>query len=473
MNLPNNILQQIKHEQARRSMSEFVRHTKPDYQFNWHHLLLCSYLDRFIKGDIQKLAVFMPPQHGKSELVSRKLPAYILGKYPTKKIVGASYSSDLSSAFNRDVQRGIDSEEYRELFPDTLLNGSNVKNAAAGSYLRNADIFEIVKHRGFYKSVGVGGSLTGTPADISIIDDPVKDAMDAYSQRVRDNVWEWYVSVLKTRLHNDSQQLLTMTRWHEDDLAGRLLALENDWTVLMLPAIKVDDLNKEDPRQIGEALWPNRHSLQRLYEAKELSQKTFSSLYQQSPISEGGNIIKSEWLEVIDFEPANNSPVLFVADTAYTAKTSNDATGIIAFKIINNDIYILNVYNLRLEFPQLCDKIKEVWTENGANVMSRFYVEPKASGKSIVQQLRAISGINIIEDKAPESDKITRLHAVSSVFETKRVKIKKALWNDLFIHQLTSFPNGQHDDLVDCAIMAIDKLVNKILQPQIQLHRRR
>lgn len=469
MNLPSNLHELIKYEKARRTMADFVKHTKPDYQFNWHHLLLCSYLDKFLNGEIKKLAVFMPPQHGKSELVSRRLPAYILGKYPKKKIVGASYSADLSSAFNRDVQRVIDSEEFFQLFPETKLQESGTR----GNHLRNADIFEIVKHRGFYKSVGVGGSLTGTPADISIIDDPVKDAMDAYSQRIRDNVWEWYVSVLKTRLHNDSQQLLTMTRWHEDDLAGRLLALENDWTVLMLPAIKVDDSNKEDPRQIGEALWPKRHSLQRLHEAKELSQKTFSSLYQQSPINEGGNIIKSEWLEVIDFEPANNSPVLFVADTAYTAKTSNDATGIIAFKIINNDIYILNVYNLRLEFPQLCDKIKEVWAENGANVMSRFYVEPKASGKSIVQQLKAVSGINIIEDKAPESDKVTRLHAISSVFETRRVKIKKALWNDLFIHQLTSFPNGQHDDLVDCAIMAVDKLVNKILQPQITLHRRR
>jgi hypothetical protein len=162
-------------------------------------------LQDFAEGKIKKLMVFMPPQHGKSELTSRRLPAYLLGIKPKLKLIGCSYSASLAASFNRDVQRIIDSEEYHDIFPDTYLNSSNVRTAALGSYLRNADMFETVSHRGFYKSVGVGGSLTGTPADIGIIDDPVKDAMEAESQTYRARVWDWFTQVFLTRLHNDSQ----------------------------------------------------------------------------------------------------------------------------------------------------------------------------------------------------------------------------------------------------------------------------
>ena len=167
-------------ELARRNLLDFVTYVKPSYTANWHHILLCKYLDQFIKGEIKRLMVFMPPQHGKSELVSRNCPAYILGKMPTAKIVLASYSFHLSSSFNRDCQRIIDSKEYKEVFPDTFLNSSNVVSVA-GSWLRNSEIFETVGHGGFLKSVGVGGSLTGTPADFAIIDDPVKDSLEAMS----------------------------------------------------------------------------------------------------------------------------------------------------------------------------------------------------------------------------------------------------------------------------------------------------
>ena len=221
------IEKEIKILKARSIFQKFVTFTKADYVMNWHHTVLCSYLQKFINGDIKKLMVFMPPQHGKSELTSRRLPAYLLGINPKFKIIGCSYSADLSKAFNRDVQRIIDSDEYKLVFQDTRLNSSNVKASSKGSYLRNADLFEIVKHRGFYKSVGVGGSLTGTPADIGIIDDPIKDKAEAESPTFRRRVWDWYTNVFLTRMHNDSQQLITLTRWHKDDLAGRILARMN------------------------------------------------------------------------------------------------------------------------------------------------------------------------------------------------------------------------------------------------------
>jgi len=195
--------QEIKAKLASEEFRDFVQYTKPDYEINWHHDLLMDYLQQFAEGKIKKLMVFMPPQHGKSELTSRRLPAYLLGRNPKLKIIGCSYSSDLATSFNRDVQRIIDDELYQQIFPETTLNGSNVRTSAKGSYLRNSDMFEIVEHRGFYKSIGVGGSLTGTPADIGIIDDPVKDAIEAESITYRSRVWDWFTQVFMTRLHND------------------------------------------------------------------------------------------------------------------------------------------------------------------------------------------------------------------------------------------------------------------------------
>lgn len=293
------IEQELARRAAQRTLIQFTAYTKPDYQVNWHHFLLCDYLDKFIKGDIKRLLVFMPPQHGKSELVSRRLPAYLLGKNPKYKIIGASYSSDLAQSFNRDVQRIVDSPEYADLYPETYLNGSNVRNDAKGGYLRNADIFETVGHKGFYKSVGVGGSLTGTPADIAIIDDPVKDAIEANSPTYRDRTWSWFTDVLSTRLHNESQVLITQTRWNEDDLSGRVLkSMEKTgekWEVLSLPAIKVNNESSYDEREIGEALWEDRHSKKRLEQVRLSSPRTFASLYQQDPkpVKTGGEFYHS------------------------------------------------------------------------------------------------------------------------------------------------------------------------------------
>jgi hypothetical protein len=270
-------------ELAKRKFLNFVTYTKKDYEVNWHHELLASYLDRFSSGDIKKLMVFMPPQHGKSELTSRRLPAYLLGKNPKLKVVGCSYSSDLAKSFNRDVQRIIDEQDYKDVFPQTKLNESNVKTVS-GSYLRNADIFETIEHRGFYKSVGVGGSLTGTSVDIAIIDDPVKDAIEGNSLTDQARKWEWYTNVLLTRLHNDSQQLITMTRWHKEDLCGKILQrMPEGWEVLRLEAIKQNETHEADVREYGEALWEAKHSKKKIMSIAKANPNTFNALYQGDP----------------------------------------------------------------------------------------------------------------------------------------------------------------------------------------------
>jgi hypothetical protein len=238
-----------------------------------------------VEGGIYLAGRELIPTHN-SELVSRNLPAYILGKNPKAKIVVASYSSDLSSTFNRDCQRIIESNEYHDIFPETTLNKSAVVSQTG--WLRNSDIFQTVGFGGFFKAVGVGGALTGTAADFAIIDDPVKDSIEAMSATYQYRNWNWYNDVLYTRIHNDTGILITQTRWDINDLSGLLLkqkeaGIGENWTVLLLPAIKVDNKNSEDPRQIGDALWPERHSLEKLAMVRSQSIRTFQSLYQQNP----------------------------------------------------------------------------------------------------------------------------------------------------------------------------------------------
>ena len=427
----------------------------------WFHKVIADYSQRVISGEIENLMVFMPPQHGKSDIISRSFPAFALGVNPDLKIVGTSYSANLAEQFSRSIQRTIDSREYQQLFPDTYLNGAANKEARKG-FLRNVDFFETVGHRGFYKAVGVGGSLTGTPVDIAIIDDPVKDAMEAYSITYRERVWDWYTSVLLTRLHNHSRQLFIMTRWHDDDLAGRILKKESDkWTVLSIPAIRetLADGNDFDPRQVGEALWEDRHSLERLLDQQNRSPRFFSALYQQHPTIEGGNIIKKAWFNHItahEFKQKRyRQPITFFVDTAYTEKTTNDPTGIIGSCLIGGNIYIVCAKNVNMKFPDLCRFLPSYVRDNGYGNGSTVRIEPKANGLSVIDQLRESTDLNITSTPSPRDSKETRLNAVSPYVESGRVYLVDGDWNDLFVDEVCGFPSKPHDEFVDLLCYSI------------------
>ncbi len=276
------IRREAKRELARRSLLEFTLQTKDNYEVNWHHKYMCDKLTKFANGEIKRLMIFVPPQHGKTEIATRRLSAFLLGKYPNKKLAVAAYNHTVASSFNRDIQRIIDDSVYRAIFPKTLLNGSNVRTAQ--SWLRNSDEFEIVNNTGSLVSVGVGGALTSRKIDILIIDDIYKDAKEAWSPVQRKNVQEWYNTTAETRLHNNSQVLIVFTRWHENDLGGYILKNEpDDWEIVSFPAIKENENNINDPRQLGEALWEKRHSKERLLKVKAKDIITFESLYQQNP----------------------------------------------------------------------------------------------------------------------------------------------------------------------------------------------
>lgn len=271
-----------------------------------------------VDGGIYLVGDTFIPTHN-SEGSSRKLPAFMLGLNPDTKICIGSYAATIARDFNRDVQRIIDTPSYRELFPETYLNGSNVVTMA-NTYLRNSDVIEMVGRKGLLRVVGRGGSLTSKTVDVSILDDVYKDYAEGNSPIVRNAAWKWYTTVVRTRLHNDSQELIVFTRWHDDDLIGRIeksgetiidvkcwADLEDvtpgAWVRINFEGLKTGEPTEIDPREPGAALWESRHSKQKLEAQKALDPVQFQCLYQGNPGSAEGRLYQpfKTWVEKSDY----------------------------------------------------------------------------------------------------------------------------------------------------------------------------
>lgn len=290
---------------ARKNLLIFSRYMQPNLDVQPFHKMYYDVLNDFAFGRIKKLIVTMPPQVGKSEAASRKLPAFLLGLNPDLKISIGSYSTGFARDFNRDVQKIIDTPEYYELFPGTFLSRSN-KVSFTNVYQRNSDVIECVGHTGSLRVVGRGGALTGKSVDISILDDVYKDYSEANSPVIRESAWKWYTTVVRTRLHNNSQELIAYTRWHSDDLVGRLEKIEQiidikskedlanipeeAWVRINFEAIKTTDKTEFDPREFGQVLWPRKHSLKKLMGKRKLDKVQFDCLYQGQPGSAVGKL---------------------------------------------------------------------------------------------------------------------------------------------------------------------------------------
>jgi len=280
----------VRRTHARQNLLPFTTYTKPDYATNWHHAVLAEKLDAVAASRCRRLMVFMPPQHGKSELVSRRFPAFMLGRNPDLRLICASHTYDLAVSLNRDVQRIMTGAAYQNVFPETPLNDKWVRSPEKLLARRTMDLFEIPGHRGSLRSAGVGNSIAGNRADGAIIDDPFGKRKDADSPVLRQWVWEWYTSDLYTRLSADAWIVLTHTRWHRDDLAGRLLRKMADrsadkWEVLCLPAVREEGPADPCDRRtyVGEPLWPAFKSAADLEIIRRQDARAYAALYQQNP----------------------------------------------------------------------------------------------------------------------------------------------------------------------------------------------
>jgi predicted phage terminase large subunit-like protein len=310
------------------SFGEFARAVFPDLEVRPFHENYYRLLEAFAVGKIHRLIVTIPPQHGKSTGASVLLPAYLLGLDPDRQIAIASYSKSLASRFNRQVQRLITSEEYARIFPSTTIKGVGRPRKENESYVRTAEQVDIIGHRGGLISVGRGGPLTGNRVDILVLDDLYKNSMEANSPTVRDNCWDWYTSVVRTRMHNDSAELIVFTRWHPEDLIGAISEVEevvelrnweqldnlppDTWLHLNLEALKESPPTPLDARAEGEALWPERQNRELLLKKQKLDPAQFECMYQGHPSS------VSDLLYGENFTTYKRPPDKIVARANYT-----------------------------------------------------------------------------------------------------------------------------------------------------------
>ncbi|MBR0331519.1 MAG: phage terminase large subunit [Alistipes sp.] len=291
------------------SFADFALEVYPFLELQPFHRTYYRILEAFARGRIRRLIVTMPPQHGKSVGATTLLPAYLLGLDPDLRVAIASYSGMLASKFNRRVQRILSDREYAALFPDTTIK----QGTKPPGYIRTSDEVEIIDRRGSLLSVGREGSLTGNRVDCFILDDLYKDAMEANSPLIRENCWEWYTSVVRTRMHNRSRELIVFTRWHEEDLIGRISRLErveeltewsqldrveeDVWLHLNFEALKVSPPTELDPRSEGEALWEEQQGVHLLENKRRLDPMQFEAMYQGHPTVREGLLYGADFRE--------------------------------------------------------------------------------------------------------------------------------------------------------------------------------
>jgi predicted phage terminase large subunit-like protein len=457
------MIEDIRIEKARRKFVHYVRYLKPKYELNWHHELLADQLQQWYEGKIKRLIVEMPPGHAKSEYCSKLLPSWLLGKEPDENVIATSYSEDLVKSFKNSVTENISDERYCKIFPETRIDTS--PNLAEGeSAINNALEFRVIKKEGGYKCAGVGGSLTGRRAKFLILDDPFKNDKEADSAQLRQDRWNWFSTVFLTRMKgDDSRVLIVTTRWHKDDIVGRIEKEKLEgWTYLRLPAIMTKDFlaeaHDEDPRGEGQVLWPQMHSPELINEFKKTQgSRKFAAVYQQQPTVPEGSIIKRNWLKFYKVAPAHFDRMIQSWDCAFKdAETSDFVVGGVWAKK-GGDFYLLTRIRERLDLPATLQAVESM-TARFPKARKKV-VEGKANGPAVISSLKKkISGL---VEYNPTESKVSRLNSVSPFFEAGNVYLPDrsiAPWIDEFIEELIEFPNGSHDDQVDFTSQALIEL---------------
>jgi predicted phage terminase large subunit-like protein len=419
---------------------EWLKIVTPAFKWDWPHLLLIrKRVGQIFDGSLKKLMVFMPPRHGKSNAITIRFPAWYLEKRPEDRVIVGAYNQTLANKFSRQTRK-IATERLALSKERTAVEDWETE---AGGGLR---------------AVGVGGGITGQGGNLIIIDDPVKNREEANSQAYRDKVWDWYTDDLSTRMEPGAAIILIMTRWHQDDLAGRILASEDgpNWTVINLPALaeigedgELDELGRKE----GEALCPERYDVKALLDIKRVLGASFQSLYQQRPSAVEGEIWKREWWKYYKQLPPGPCLTLHSWDTAFKAKQRNDPWGCVILKVYKTGIYVTFRLNQKMETPDGKRAIRNVNAMDPANVI---LIEDKASGQNIVQELRRDTTLPIIAFNIGTNDKEERARLATPTVEAGQVFLPEdAPWLVEFIDQMATFPNGKHDEDSDIIAQAI------------------
>ena len=382
--------------------ADFALGVYPFLELQPFHRAYYRVLEAFAAGRIRRLIVTMPPQHGKSVGATTLLPAYVLGLDPDQRVAIASYSGALASKFNRRVQRILESSEYAAYFPETTIKiGSKPP-----SYIRTAEEVEIIGRRGGLLSVGREGSLTGNRVDCFILDDLYKDALEANSPLIRANCWEWYTSVVRTRMHNASRELIVFTRWHEEDLIGTLLAREpveelrawsqleglpsDRWLHLNFEALRTAEPTEIDPRCPGGALWEQQHGAALLAAKRRLDPLQFEAMYQGHPTAREGLLYGPNFAEYDDLP----HEIVRRANYTDTADTGDDYLCSLSYAVdADGVIYITDAVYSREPMETTESLVGEMFVRSDTR---QALIESNNGGRGFARAVQALApGVRI------------------------------------------------------------------------------
>lgn len=467
---PKELAKAARLELARRGLLDFVAATFPEYRASAAHAYVAAALEAF-EQDVRahrspRLMIFLPPRFGKSELTSRRFPPWVLGRNPDWNVGIVSYGAELAEELSADARRVVLSDEYADIFGARYAPepGSTVEIDRSSTAVNH---WRIAGRRGGVRAVGVGGALTGRGFQIIAIDDPLKGRKEADSELTREDLWKWYRGTLRTRLEPGGGILLIQTRWHHDDLAGRLLMQQQErtergeaarWRVINLPAIADED----DPlgRAPGEPLDPHRFDAEAFAEIRaDVGERDWYAQYQGKPTPDEGDIFHKDWFR-LEHAPTNaTGPVFQYWDTSYgksdaqKRRRKGDYSTCGTWRIEGNAYRLLHLYRARASYPELkAQAVALAATFKARSVI----IEDSASGQSLVQDLRNETRLPVLTWSVGNASKQDRADATSDIVKAGRVILSiPAQQAEAYVREHLEFPNGKHDDIVDMQSMAL------------------
>lgn len=436
---------------AQDNMLGFASSVYPGFKIGPHHRKLAKIFTDVIEGRKKRVIINIAPRMGKSEFSSYLFPAYFLGKYPQKKIIMGTHTAGLSEDFGRRIRNLLDTEEYREIFPQTLVADDQ---KAAGKWSTSSG--------GQYYAAGVGGALAGRGADLFVIDDPHSEQdVKTNSRLAFDTAWSWFQTGPLQRLMPGGAIIVIMTRWSLLDLTGRLITYQaknpdaEPWEIVELPAILHQDTENE------KSLWPEQWPLATLKSTKAaLDPKYWNAQYMQQPTAETSAIVSRKmWRIWPNDEPPRCDYIIQSWDTAFEVKNNSDYSACTTWGVFYNEeegdapqVILLDAFKDRMTFPDLKATALKHWKEWEPDA---FIVEKKAAGAPLIQELRA-TGIPVQEfSPSRGNDKLVRLNAVADLFSSGKVWAPDTRWAREVIEEMAAFPVGENDDFVDTTTQAL------------------
>ena len=431
--------------QARKNLIDFAQVLDRGYQANWHHKLIANKLQeayhKVLRGERVRIIIEVPPRHGKSDISTIKFPAWVLGKNPELPVIVVAYAQDLANDFGLATKDLVNTNNYKLVFNKTRLRADSRAKAKWNT-----------EQKGGYTAVGVGGPITGRGFKLGIIDDPIKNRAEADSEVVRESIWKWYKSTFLTREDGNGAVIVIMTRWHDDDLVGRILQGEDasEWERIRFPAIAEED---EKFRKKGDALWEARFPLEVLNNRKrDLGPYEWSALYQQNPVDEEAQEFKQSWIKTRTMKEAEKlySRCFVTIDPADALTDKSDYIGMVINHVDKENKWNLEAYRVKVNSMDLISLMFKIYKDTR---FEKIGIEEGAYNNAIKPFLdeemrKRNTFFTVVALKHQQQNKLLRIRGLIPRYASGSIFHLEGLCSDLE-EELVRFPRGVHDDVLD------------------------